>query len=155
MITSKLIEQCVWTRPEVGWHKLNFDGASRGNLGKIGIGYIIYHWDGSIKAKMAKPIGETTNNMAELEAVVEGLFLCMEIDVKKVVVEGESHIVTNSLRVRQTQNWRLHSKLGRALDLFYLFEEVIINHIYRESNGEPDKLANLGKNRHSLKTIEA
>lgn len=30
-----------WKPPEVGWFKLNFTGDSHGNLGVLGVGYIV------------------------------------------------------------------------------------------------------------------
>ena len=34
-------KECKWVSPPIGWKKLNFDGASRGNPGKVGLGCII------------------------------------------------------------------------------------------------------------------
>lgn len=30
-------KECKWEAPPIGWKKLNFDGTSKGNLGKVGI----------------------------------------------------------------------------------------------------------------------
>jgi hypothetical protein len=38
---------CKWSPPPVGWVKLNFDGASRGNPGPTGIGCIINNEEGN------------------------------------------------------------------------------------------------------------
>jgi hypothetical protein len=40
--SSKMARKdCKWFPPPHGWHKLNFDGAARGNPGMAGIGCII------------------------------------------------------------------------------------------------------------------
>ena len=61
--------QISWTAPSEHSFKLNFDGASKGNPGKVG-------YDGVIRDHEGKPlqiyygnIGWDTNNSAELEGV--------------------------------------------------------------------------------------
>ncbi len=34
-------KECKWVATLIGWKKLNFDGASIGNLGKVGLGYTV------------------------------------------------------------------------------------------------------------------
>ncbi|XP_057815000.2 uncharacterized protein LOC131028678 [Cryptomeria japonica] len=125
----------------------------RGNPGVAGIGYIVNAWIGVIYASMEKPIEEATNNMVELKVVIEGLLLYKEMGIKKLAIEGDFMIVINALRTSQSQNWKLNSKLGRALDLSNPFEEVMINHIYKEGNLEADNLVNLGADGNCIKDI--
>jgi ribonuclease HI len=47
------------------------DGASRGNPGPAGIGVVLQH--GGERREISAPIGETTNNIAELMAIAAGL----------------------------------------------------------------------------------
>ena len=75
-------------RKEVRWRtltfplvKLNFDGASRGNLGSIGLGCIVYSDNGVFLTKCTKPLGIMSNNLAELEALIEGLILSREMGI--------------------------------------------------------------------------
>lgn len=87
-----------------------------------------------------------TNNIAELDALIEGLPLCKDLDIRKVAIEGDSQIINNALRMTRPQKWKLNSRLGRALELLEYFEDILFNHIYREGNIEVNKLANLGAN---------
>lgn len=66
-------EKCRWFPSPRGWTKLNFDGASRGNPGTSGIRCIINNDSGNWIVKRANSIGSDTNNLAELEALQEGL----------------------------------------------------------------------------------
>ena len=137
-------KECKWVAPLIGWKKLKFDGASRGNPGKAGLGYIVRSENGYLLLKWAKPLGNVTNNIAELEALKEGLKLSIKINIRKLIIEGDSQVNLNAIRKWQTLNWILNAKLKSFHNLIYQFEEIIIQHIYREGNLESDKLANKG-----------
>ena len=97
-------KNCKWTPPPPRWYKLNFDGASRGNPGQSGIGCIINNEDGKWILKRAKLIKPTSNKLAKLEALLEGIKLCIKLGLTKVIIEGDSHIVINALRKISTPN---------------------------------------------------
>lgn len=42
-----------------------------------------------------------SNNQVELEALIEGLYLCRELGIKKLVIEGDSLIILIALRKRE------------------------------------------------------
>ena len=79
-----------WIPPSSGWTKLNFDGASRGNPGTARIGCIINNDSENWITKRAKSIGSTTNNLVELEALQEGLQICLNLNISKLIIEGDS-----------------------------------------------------------------
>ena len=135
---------CKWEPPPPGWIKLNFDGASRGNPGKAGIGCIIRDEYGNRLVERSKPLAKVTNNMAELEAVKEGINLSIKLKIKKLMIEGDSQIIINALRKGVTPNWVLNSKLENIIKSLSVFEDIRFIHIFREGNKEADKLANLG-----------
>ena len=89
-------------------------------------------------------IRPTSNNMAELEALEVGLYLCIEVGISKVVIEGDSQNILNAIRKCSTPNWILNSKLGEVLDLLNSFEDCQIRHIYCEGNQKADHLASKG-----------
>lgn len=135
-------QTCKWEPPPLGWKKLNFDGASRGNLGKAGIECIIRDDTGNRLVKRSKPMEVATNNTTELEVVEEGIKLCIELNIKKIMIEGDSQIIINSLRERETPNWVLNSKLELIIELLSNFDEVRFLHIYREGNRDADFVVN-------------
>ena len=135
---------CRWTPPPKGWIKLNFDGAARGNPGIAGLGVIINNEEGLWLAKKAAPIEPTSNNLAELRALEEGLLLCIKLGVSKIIIEGDSQIVLNAIRKKSTPNWVINSKLECIVNLLDKFEDTRIEHIFREGNVVADKLANMG-----------
>ena len=97
-------KKCKWVTPPIGWKKLNFDGASKENPRKVGLGCIVRSENGDWILKWAKPLGNVTNNIAELEALKEGLKLRIKKNVKKLIIEGDSQIILNAIRKWQTPN---------------------------------------------------
>ena len=96
-------------------------------------------------AKKAKFISPTSNNLAELEALEEGLKLCQFLGLSKIISEGNSQIVLNAIRNRGTLNWVLNSMLEEVINLIDRFEDIRIYHIFREGNQKVDLLANKGE----------
>ncbi|XP_059067860.1 uncharacterized protein LOC131858589 [Cryptomeria japonica] len=128
----------------MGWFKLNFDGASRGNLGHATIGCCLHNLDRTEMTQRAKLVGIETNNKAEVLALVDGLEICRELGVEKLAVEGDLTIIINVMRKGSILNWRLEVLLNRALNLRKTFKKIIFNHIFREGNSKADELANIG-----------
>lgn len=133
-----------WNPPPKGWTKLNFNSAARGNPRTAGIGIIINNDKGEWIAKKALSIAPTSNNLAELRALEEGLLLCTKLGLSNIVIEGDSQIVLNAIRKKSTPNWVLNSKLEHIINLLDKFEDIRVEHIFREGNLEADGPANMG-----------
>ena len=93
--------------------------------------------------KKVKLINPTSNNLAEFEALEEGLKLCQKLRLSNIIIKGNSQIILNAIRNRETPNWVLNSKL-KVIKMVDQFAEVWICHIYREGNWKADLLANKG-----------
>ena len=63
----------TWTPPPTGFLKLNFDGASQGNLRPAGIGGVLRDSKGEIQHIFSQSLGEGTNNKMEFAALEQGL----------------------------------------------------------------------------------
>ncbi|HWL90479.1 MAG TPA: ribonuclease HI family protein, partial [Actinomycetota bacterium] len=104
--------------------------------------------DGLVVAEIARGIGETTNNVAEYTAVIEGLALAMELGARSVTLRSDSQLLINQLtgryRVKAPHLQPLHR---RARSLAAGFERVSFEHVPREENIEADRLANEGVDR--------
>ena len=128
--------------PPLGWTKLKFDWASRGNPSLVGLGCTIYSNKRFFLAKSTKPLGVISNNLEKLEALIEGLLLWQDLGIKNLVTQGDTQIILNELSKMETPNWILKSKLEYVLAIVDDFEKVTIKHIYREGNKEVGGLAN-------------
>lgn len=64
--------------------------------------------------------------------------------IRKLIIEGESQIIVNTLRKRRTLNWIIDSKLEIVLNIIDKFEETRFLHIYQEGNKIENHLAKRG-----------
>ena len=127
------------------------DGGSRGNPGHAGIGVVILN-DRKKKIKeLYKYIGETTNNIAEYNAILLGLEEAVNLKANDVVIYMDSELVARQLngeyKVKDRNIKFLFEKILGILKKFNSFE---IKHIERSKNKEADKLANKAINLSSL-----
>ena len=62
-----------------------------------GVGFIIHNPNFGICAKRAFPLPPFTNNEAELEGLVEGLKMSLQLKISNIIIEGDSQIILNTL----------------------------------------------------------
>lgn len=86
-----------WGPPDKDWTKVNFDGASRGNLGVFGAGFIARDNCGNILAIGAKRLVDGSNNDVECQAALEAILMAKKLGVKKLHPEGDSQTVVNEI----------------------------------------------------------
>ncbi|XP_057834365.2 uncharacterized protein LOC131044899 [Cryptomeria japonica] len=86
-----------WKTPPWSWTKLNFNGASKGNLGASGIGAIIWDDQGNILHGLFGGIGVATNNEAEIRALEARLRLCVRQGISRIIIEGDSQIIIDGI----------------------------------------------------------
>jgi ribonuclease HI len=134
--------------PDPGHLIVSCDGASRGNPGPAGIGAQVTDESGAILGEIAEGIGETTNNVAEYTAVIEGLTLAQELGAKTVTLRSDSQLLINQLTGRyRVKSEHLQPLHRRARSLGAGFERITFEHVPREQNAAADALANLGVDR--------
>ena len=119
------------------------DGGSRGNPGPSGVGVVILDSSGKRLKEISKYIGETTNNIAEYNALLYGLEEALMLRTDEIVVNLDSELVAKQLtgdyRVRDPG---LKPLFERATNMLKSFKSFEIRHIEREKNKEADKLVN-------------
>jgi len=129
-------------REESGRAHVYSDGASRGNPGPAAIGWVIVTGDG-IATEGNKRIGETTNNRAEYEGLVQALEVTDEYGFDEVDVRSDSELVVKQV----TGEWQvndpgLREYRVRARELLDRFDDWSLSHVPREINERADNLAN-------------
>jgi ribonuclease HI len=121
------------------------DGAARGNPGPAGIGVVIVKLNGEVLDRVARGIGEATNNVAEYMAALEGLRRAAELGATDVLLRSDSHLLIEQLagryRVKAEHLRPLHAQV---LAQARRFKRVKYEHVRRERNREADRLANEG-----------
>uniref|UniRef100_A0A7V4G7B2 Ribonuclease HI family protein n=1 Tax=Desulfobacca acetoxidans TaxID=60893 RepID=A0A7V4G7B2_9BACT len=118
------------------------DGASRGNPGPAGAGFILFDPEGRERAAGSRFLGVTTNNVAEYQALLLGLEEARKLGVQHLQVYSDSELLVRQLtgvyRVRQPHLLPLWQTAGRALKQFLT---AGIAHVERGRNHQADRLA--------------
>ena len=119
------------------------DGGARGNPGPAAIGVVLRDSEGAELDTISRSMGETTNNVAEYTAVIEGLKLAHARGVTDLEVKLDSKLVVHQLN----GEWKIKSDALRGLAveakrLVNRFQEVKLEHVARGKNSDADKLVN-------------
>ncbi len=119
------------------------DGAARGNPGPAGAGAFICKPDGTAVAEVSKYLGETTNNVAEYQALLSGLKKLVELGAGDVEILADSQLMVRQLQgTYRVKHPNLKPLFEEALTLLKKIRRYSIRHIEREKNEEADRLAN-------------
>lgn len=125
------------------------DGASRGNPGPAGVGIYITDDTGGVILKKGKFLGQTTSNVAEYQALINGLKLLSGIKepIGQITVKSDSDLIVNQMN----GEYRIKSKLLMPLaiearGLLKNFPGIKLMAIERKLNKIADKLANKAMN---------
>lgn len=131
---------------------LYVDGASRGNPGPAGAGAVLYGPRGEKRAEDSRYLGETTNNVAEYQALLLGLELALKHEVKSLNIYADSQLMVRQLlgayRVKKPHLIPLWQKARETLQNFVAYG---ISHLDRSLNYEADRLARQAIDQHRRK----
>jgi ribonuclease HI len=110
------------------------DGASRGNPGKAGAGFILSR-NGEIISKGSRYLGISTNNIAEYTGMIMGLEEALERGEKRLLALTDSLLVSRQLngeyRVKKAHLKPLHR---RCLNLISQFQSFRIEYVPSSRN---------------------
>lgn len=122
---------------------LHADGAARGNPGPAAIGVVIHDERGAEVVAFGRPIGETTNNVAEYHALIAGLQAAENEGFDELTVRLDSELLvrqmTGAYKVKSPNLKPLHEQ-ARALARH--FQKVRFEHVPRALNRRADELCN-------------
>ncbi len=120
-----------------------FDGASRGNPGPAGIGYVIIGENGEVLKRGGEFIGFATSRVAEYYALKEACEQGVELGLKRVRFIGDNLMVINQMNgIYQVKNQDLMQVHEDILGLISKFDKVAFEHVKRDKNSEADAEAN-------------
>ena len=113
---------------------------------------MIRNSEGSILGVFWGAIGETTNNVAEINALMIGLDMVQTNGWQPTIVEGDSLIIIqmankilNGRHVHKlADNWHLIHSLESLRNKLYNHPDVKLLHVRRKANALADLLANHG-----------
>ncbi len=120
------------------------DGASKGNPGKGGCGFVIEENNKIIETGYF-PLGVVTNNTAEYQAIIKGLEKCLNLGAKEVELRSDSELIIKHLKGEyKVRSDSLNVFFQKIKNLCTKFSSISFTHISRENNTLADKLANKG-----------
>jgi ribonuclease HI len=125
------------------------DGGARGNPGPAGIGAVILDTDKKVLKEVSAYIGETTNNMAEYEALVQALEAAKELfgaslRDTEIDVRMDSELVVRQLNgVYKVKEPSLKDQVMKVAKIrMEDAPNITFTHVFREENSHADKLVN-------------
>ncbi len=122
------------------------DGGSRGNPGPAAVGAVVLDPSSDppeVIATVSECIGVTTNNVAEYQAVIEGLKAALAVGARRLVLRADSQLVIRQLEGRyRVKQAHLRPLFEEARALLDEFPEVELTHVRREENTDADALVN-------------
>lgn len=118
------------------------DGASLGNPGPAGAGFVLTAGDGQVLSEGSVPLEPTTVNVAEYQALVAGLTEALRLGVRRLELRMDSELVIKQLRGEYKVKAKpLVPLFIEAKRLTAQFEEFTCRHVPREQNQRADELA--------------
>lgn len=83
----------TWVPPPANMHKLNFDAASKGNLGWEGFGGAICNSNGKLESLYWGYMGRNSNNILELRGLLASLTMGTQHGWMPIILEGDSQVI--------------------------------------------------------------
>jgi ribonuclease HI len=122
---------------------VHIDGASRGNPGPAAYAVVMRTAAGARLAALCNPLGETTNNVAEYQALLAALDYAVTHHHLRLKVLTDSELlarqIKGSYKVRSRDLKPLYEHARRLISRL---ESFSIQYVPREENREADRLAN-------------
>ncbi|XP_055824345.1 uncharacterized protein LOC129892829 [Solanum dulcamara] len=133
--------QVTCHKPLCNLVKLNTDGSALDNPGRIGIGGILRDHRGKLIYAFAAPLGFSSNNQAEVQAIVLGITWCIQHGYSKILLEVDSKLLIKWLRQEFKPPWSIRDYINELQDLINFLDYFHCKHIFREANYPTDTLS--------------
>ena len=122
---------------------MHIDGGSRGNPGPAAFAVVVESADGVRLDALSKFLGETTNNVAEYEALLAAFNYALRHKLPRVRVISDSELLVRQMQGRyKVKSEDLKPLFQQAQEMARKLEEFSIEHVRREQNREADRLVN-------------
>ena len=120
------------------------DGGSRGNPGIAGSGSVVLDSRGEELRAISHFVGKTTNNVAEYQALINGLTAALELGATHCQVFMDSQLVVEQMSGRwKIKHPDMQAKAKIAHELIGKFQQFSILWVPRKKNARADELANI------------
>lgn len=147
--SSTTVTRVTWEPPQLGWVKVNVDGAVTRNRTRAGCGGVITDHKGNWIVGFTQMLTQCTVLEAKEWGVYKGLLLAWEHGFKRVIVESDSRCLVEALLSDEAANtcslvsWQIRQLLLRNW-------VVQLEYIPREKNELADGMAKEGLSRSAV-----
>jgi len=122
-------------------YKIFTDGASSGNPGPSGYGYIILDENDNVVRSSSKFIGHSTNNIAEYLGLYNALKEVSNLEPSFIEIFLDSELIVKQIKGEyKVRNEKLKEIYKRIVEILKNYNYTI-THISRQLNKNADKLA--------------
>ncbi|KAK4733757.1 hypothetical protein R3W88_008018 [Solanum pinnatisectum] len=97
----------------------------------------------------ATPLGEGTNNQAEVEAAIFGITRSLEIGYRNIFLEVDSQLLIEWITKSTQPPWNIKTQVNKLHMLIRQTQQFKCKHTYREANCVADALS---KHSHRIST---
>jgi ribonuclease HI len=124
------------------------DGGARGNPGPAAAGAVIFDEKGKVLGEVSDYLGETTNNVAEYEALLRVLVLARKLFGEKlqgmdVEIKMDSELIVRQMEgIYKVKEPSLKERYIKIKEILKNFPHHTFTHVRREFNKHADKLVN-------------
>lgn len=124
--------------------KYHIDGASSGNPGPAGIGFIVFDEAGAVIDLFGKPLGDATNNAAEYNALIYALKDAQRRNAEEADFFSDSELLAKQVNGEYSvRDENLKRMCDQALRILKLRKNWRVCQFSREENKLADKLAEI------------
>ncbi|KAH0706734.1 hypothetical protein KY289_011810 [Solanum tuberosum] len=122
-----------WVPPPTGWLKCNIDVAFKGNPEPSSATFCIRDQNENFLATKGVKMIDSTNLVAEVGAIREGLMFCKENRFANVLVQTNSLVMANIIEGRWEVPWNLSLEVN-TIDELMRIGSARVQHSLREGN---------------------
>ncbi|OIT39872.1 putative ribonuclease h protein [Nicotiana attenuata] len=130
-----------WIPPRINYYKLNTDGATSSAMDTDGIGGVIRNHMGDWMVGFAGAVPHVHCITAELQALIKGLSIAIQVRLLPLEVEIDAKEVTTLM---SSETSKYANLIFDCKYLLRILHDPVVMHAYREQNGVADHLAKLG-----------
>ena len=140
----RVVVACRWEKPPEGWMKLNSDGCAAGSSGLAGCGGVVRDSHGNWVTGFSRHIGIINSFVAEQWGLRDGLLLCSNLNIPALIVELDAKSIVDIFCRDGYVNDVISPLLDDCKMLINNFQQIQVNHVFRQSNRCADALARIG-----------
>ncbi|XBH67571.1 hypothetical protein VPH35_095933 [Triticum aestivum] len=137
---------CCWTKPPLGWTKLNVNGSFVDELGTGGAGMVLRSNSGEVIYSSCHYLRSCTSALeAELAACMEGINIARAWSTAPMIVETDCLMVVQMLLESDTNRSPCATYVHEIKRLLGQVGEHVISHVVRSRNTVAHARAHLGQ----------